>query len=128
MVDPVHQVHITGQKNLRTQCFANCIDFFFSIFRTALIAQIFVVCLQNRVGILFYSFTCISKINLRGLFITRQLMQQEYQGIIQIMCNHTDFNLDFFICTYSLRFNEKSTRLRPIHSIKFFTFMQIGSV
>ena len=70
---------------------------FFSIFRTALIAQIFVVCLQNRVGILFYSFTCISKINLRGLFITRQLMQQEYQGIIQITCNHTVFNWEYHV-------------------------------
>ena len=82
---------------------------FFSFFRTALIEQIFVLCLQNRVGILFYSFTCISKINLRGLFITRQLMQLEYQGIIQITFNFTVFNSIYF-----LWFTEKPTKLRPI--------------
>ena len=85
-------------KKFKNPVFCKLHWFFFSIFRTALIAQIFVVCLQNRVGILFYSFTCISKINLRGLFITRQLMQQEYQGIIQITRNHIVFNWEFQVC------------------------------
>ena len=58
-------------KKFKNPVFCKLHWFFFSIFRTALIAQIFVVCLQNRVGILFYSFTCISKINLRGLFYNK---------------------------------------------------------